>query len=63
MNGLHGVNGWSGWQWVLLIEGIPSVIMAFVVLAFMANNIDAAKWLSPEEKAMLKANLQTDNKG
>lgn len=63
MTRMQGVQGMAGWQWLLIIEGIPSVIMAFVVLAFMANNIDAAKWLSPEEKAMLKANLQTDSKG
>lgn len=63
MTKMQGVQGMAGWQWLLIIEGIPSVIMAFVVLAFMANNIDAAKWLSPEEKALLKANLQTDNKG
>jgi MFS family permease len=63
MTKMQGVQGMAGWQWLLVIEGIPSVIMAFVVLAFMANNIDAAKWLSPEEKAMLKANLQTDSKG
>src|SRR5580765_537967 len=24
MNGLHGMNGWSGGQWVFLVEGIPS---------------------------------------
>jgi nitrate/nitrite transporter NarK len=60
---MQGVHGMAGWQWLLIIEGIPSVIMAFVVLAFMANNVDSAKWLSPEEKAMLKANLETDSKG
>lgn len=63
MTKMQGVQGMAGWQWLLIIEGIPSVIMAFVVLAFMANNIDAAKWLSPEEKRLLKANLQTDSKG
>lgn len=63
MTKMQGVQGMAGWQWLLIIEGIPSVIMAFVVLAFMANNIDAAKWLSPEEKSLLKANLQTDSKG
>jgi MFS family permease len=63
MTKMQGVHGMAGWQWLLIIEGLPSVVMAFVVLAFMANNIDAAKWLSPEEKAMLKANLQQDSKG
>ncbi|RZI66784.1 MAG: MFS transporter, partial [Pseudomonas sp.] len=63
MTRMQGVNGMAGWQWLLIIEGLPSVVMAFVVLAFMANNIDAAKWLSPQEKAMLKANLESDSKG
>jgi MFS family permease len=63
MTKMQGVQGMAGWQWLLIIEGIPSLVMAFVVLAFMANNIDAAKWLTPQEKALLKANLETDNKG
>ena len=26
MTGLAGANGWAGWQWVFLLEGIPSMI-------------------------------------
>jgi MFS family permease len=63
MNSMQGVQGMSGWQWMLIIEGIPSVIMAFVVIVCLANNIDSAKWLSAAEKTLLKANLQTDNQG
>jgi nitrate/nitrite transporter NarK len=37
--------------------------MAFVVIVCLADNIDKAKWLSVAEKALLKANLQTDNQG
>jgi len=62
MTKMQGVQGMAGWQWLLIIEGISSVIMAFVVLACMSNNVDSAKWLSAPEKAMLKVNLQTDNK-
>ena len=25
---MQGVNGMAGWQWMLIIEGIPSVVMA-----------------------------------
>ena len=63
MNSMQGVHGLSGWQWMLLIEGVPSIIMAVVVVVCLADNIDKAKWLSAAEKAMLKANLQTDNHG
>ena len=63
MNSMQGVQGLSGWQWMLIIEGIPSIIMAFVVIVCLADNIDKAKWLSAAEKALLKANLQSDNQG
>jgi MFS family permease len=63
MNSMQGVHGMAGWQWMLIIEGIPSLIMGAVVLCCLVDNIDSAKWLSASEKVMLKANLQTDNTG
>ena len=32
MTGMHGVNGWSGWQWLFLLEGIPSVLAGVVTM-------------------------------
>lgn len=49
----HDVNGWAGWQWLFLLEGMPSAIMGLVVLACLDNRIDDAKWLTAEEKALL----------
>ena len=63
MTAMQGVHGLSGWQWMLLIEGLPSIVMAVVVIVCLCDNIDKAKWLSTAEKAMLKANLQQDNSG
>ena len=33
MKVFDGHNGWSGWQWMFLLEGIPAVILGVVVLA------------------------------
>ncbi|WP_122318516.1 MFS transporter [Pseudomonas cichorii] len=63
MTSMNGIQGMAGWQWMLIIEGIPSIVMAFVVIACLCDNIDSAKWLSIAEKAMLKANLQKDSHG
>ena len=48
MNGLHGVNGWSGWQWVFLVEGIPSIIAAGVTWFYLTDRPSQANWLTPE---------------
>ncbi|GJH27099.1 MFS transporter [Caballeronia novacaledonica] len=57
-----GLNGMPGWQWLFLLEGIPSVLLGFVVLAFVDDDVDHAKWLDADEKRALKAQLARDPK-
>ena len=45
------------WQWMFILEGIPSVIMAFVWKAVIDDYPEQAEWLSPEAKAGLKQQL------
>jgi MFS transporter, ACS family, tartrate transporter len=56
---LHGVFGFAGWRWLYLIEGIPALILGFVVLKHLPDNIQAAKWLLPEQRKWL-SNVITD---
>src|SRR6185295_12817972 len=57
MNNMNMVNGWSGWQWVFLLEGIPSVIMGFVTYLYLTDKPAQAKWLSEDEKKLVHAEL------
>ena len=61
MEAMQGVHGMAGWQWMLIIEGIPSLIMAVVVVTLLVDKIDNAKWLTTAEKNMLKNNLDREN--
>lgn len=54
MNGLLGL---GGWQWLFLIEGIPSILLAFVVFFVLPNEPAQARWLTDEEKSWLQARL------
>ena len=53
LNGWHGL---AGWQWLFLLEGLPSALMAFVVLRVLPNSPQNASWLTPNEKAWLVEN-------
>jgi D-galactonate transporter len=55
------VNGLRGWQWLFLIEAIPSLILTFVIIAYLPNGIEKAKWLNDEEKAVLRANIARED--
>ncbi|WP_432259439.1 MFS transporter [Cupriavidus sp. TMH.W2] len=61
MQGFDGHNGWSGWQWMFLLEGIPSILVGLWVLAYLDDRIAHAKWLSVEEKALLERNIASED--
>jgi ACS family tartrate transporter-like MFS transporter len=58
---LHGAWGLAGWQWLFLLEGLPAVILGFVVLARLPDRPRDASWLSREETAWLEARLQRED--
>ncbi len=58
--GLDGRGSLHGWQWLLLIEGLPAVGMGVLILLFLPEAPQTADWLSPAEKAWLKASLDAD---
>jgi len=55
--GLNGRLGLAGWQWLFLLEGLPSVVLGVVVLWFLTDRPSQAGWLTPEERAWLDAHL------
>ena len=61
MTTMAGVRGWAGWQWLFLLEGIPSVVMGAVVYLYLDDTIDAATWLTPHEKVVLHERLRAED--
>ncbi|MDH5856661.1 MFS transporter [Lampropedia aestuarii] len=58
-------DGWlnlSGWQWLFLLEGLPSVILGLVVWKFLDDEIADARWLSKDDKAFWHAEVNKDAK-
>jgi MFS family permease len=49
---MNGTGGLSGWRWLFILEGIPSCLAAFLVLFFLPDYPERAKWLSEAEKDM-----------
>jgi hypothetical protein len=39
------------------VEGLPSILVGVAVLFFLDDGIQAARWLSADEKALLAANV------
>lgn len=57
---MGGLMGLPGWKWLFLITGLPSIVMGIVTWFFLTDKPEHAKWLSSEEKAWLKAEVDKD---
>lgn len=61
MDRMSGVHGWFGWQWMFLIEAIPTVVVGLLVLAVLKDSVQDANWLTQDEKNLVKQELAQDN--
>jgi MFS transporter, ACS family, tartrate transporter len=59
--GLDGAMGLKGWQWLFVIEGIPSVLLGIVTWFYLTDRPEKADWLNVEQKVWLASKLQAEN--
>jgi len=59
--GMDGIAGIRGWQWLFLLERLPTVFLAFAALKLLPDGPARASWLSDEEKAAIAARLVTED--
>ncbi|KAF3068215.1 hypothetical protein CFAM422_007956 [Trichoderma lentiforme] len=57
---MDGVRGMSGWRWIFIIEGIPSVVLGVVTLIALPNDAPSAYFLTEEEKILMEERHKRD---
>lgn len=58
--GLDGAMGLKGWQWLFIVEGVPSVLLGIVTWFYLTDKPEKAGWLTAEQKSWLAAKLQAE---
>lgn len=61
LHSFSGVMNYAGWQWLFFIEGIPSIAAGIGAIFLLTDGIKKAKWLTPEERALLDAQIRADS--
>ena len=59
---LEGKAGLHGWQWLFLMEGLPTLLAGISVLFVLNDHPDNAGWLTDPEKKWLNNELERDKK-
>jgi MFS transporter, ACS family, tartrate transporter len=57
---LDGTQGLHGWQWLLLLEALPSLVMAVVIWLMLTDRPANAAWLRPDQRNWLTARLDAE---
>jgi len=60
MQYLDSYAGLHGWQWLFLLEGIPSVILGVAVFYYLTDYPRDASWLSSEQKYWLVSEMEKE---
>ena len=57
---MNGVWGLAGWQWMFLLEGIPSILIGVLVPLCMTDRPEKASWLRDDQRAWLAGVLKRE---
>ena len=61
MKAMPGVHGLAGWQWMFILEAIPSLLLGVVLIFYLQDRIRGAAWLSEAEKQLLESQIQAES--
>jgi ACS family tartrate transporter-like MFS transporter len=59
--GLDGQLGLHGWQWLFVIEGIPSIALGAGAIWMLTDRPEDAAWLSNQQRGWLVARLRQED--
>ncbi len=60
---LNGLLGLAGWQWLFIVEALPSVVTCVIIWFLLTDRPADARWLAPGQKAWLTARLAEERAG
>jgi ACS family tartrate transporter-like MFS transporter len=52
---------WSGWRWMLVLEGIPALFGGLFCLLCLTNRPEEARWLSTRERQWVQEQLAAES--
>lgn len=62
MDRFDGVSGLHGWQWLFLLEGLPTSLVGFAVLFYLQDSPRDARWLSDDQRRWLVNHLAAEDR-
>lgn len=58
---MDGLSRYAGWRYIFIVEGVLTIVVAFVAFFIIVDFPEDAKWFTPDERKFMQARLQTDD--
>ncbi|KTC00865.1 MULTISPECIES: MFS transporter [Pseudomonas] len=55
-----GQGGLAGWQWMFLIQGLPTVALGVLAFVLLCDRVEDARWLTPAQRQRVKTDITND---
>lgn len=60
---MQGTGSLAPWQWLFLLEALPSVVLGVVLFFFLPGSLTDVAWMTSEEKQYVRAQLAGERRG
>jgi len=60
LKAMDGVNGWAGWQWLFLLEALPSLVLGVMAWFWLEDRVKNAQWLTLEERELIARDIAAE---
>jgi D-galactonate transporter len=60
LHSLDGANGWKGWQWLFLLEALPSLVLGVLAWMYLEDRVKNAQWLTLEERELIARDIAAE---
>ena len=52
--------GWNGWRWLLILEGLPTLLLGVVAFFYLTDRPEDARWLADDERRWIADELERE---
>ena len=60
LESMSSTGGLRGWQWLYIVEAVPSILAGIAAFVFLQDDPSKAKWLKPEERELVLRHLREE---
>jgi MFS family permease len=55
-----GQHGLAAWQWMFLVQGVPTAVLGCLAYFLLSDSVAKARWLAPADRQLIEADLAAD---